>query len=240
MQFFKNSALLDWLYPPCCSLCQTQLRRGLNLCQPCAENLPRPKANSCRKCGQHFDGVLKAPTSCPNCISLKPIFDFASSALSSNENTLSLIHQFKLLKRPELGDDLAQIAAQTFREDSRWQELQKPLLIPVPLHGSRLRSRRFNQAEVVARSLSYELSLPLVHGLRRIRATARQATLSRHERLKNLRKAFQLGVATDELADRHLILIDDVFTTGSTANECARALKTAKPRTISVFTLIRA
>ena len=112
--------------------------------------------------------------------------------------------------------------------------------MPVPLHGSRLRSRRFNQAELIARSLSIELEIPLVKALKRVLPTNRQATLSRKERLQNLRNAFQLRIPVEKIADRNLILIDDVFTTGSTAQECARVLQKANPKTIAVFTIVRA
>ena len=240
MPLFKKVALLDWLYPPCCALCQEPLRRGRNRCQPCGESLPRLSDSSCQKCGQHFDGVLEAPSSCPNCHSLKPAFDFATAALKSSEDSLSLIHQFKLLKRPELGDDLALLALPAFQKNLRLQALENPLLVPVPLHGSRLRSRRFNQAELIARSLSIELEIPLVKALKRVLPTNRQATLSRKERLQNLRNAFQLRIPVEKIADRNLILIDDVFTTGSTAQECARVLQKANPKTIAVFTIVRA
>lgn len=240
MLLFKKLALLDWLYPPCCALCQQALRRGSNLCQPCREDLLRPSESCCQRCGQHFDGVIPAPESCPNCDTLKPAFDFAVAALRSNEESLSLIHQYKLLKRPELGDDLALLALPIFRNDPRLQELENPILVPVPLHGGRLRSRGFNQAELIALSLSIELDIPLLRALKRIRPTERQATLSRKERLKNLNKAFVLSIPPEKLADRNLILVDDVFTTGSTAHACARALRKAHPKTIALFTIIRA
>lgn len=171
---------------------------------------------------------------------MKPAFDFATAALKATDDSIKLIHQLKLLKRPELGHDLAQLASSHFKNDPRLGKLKNPILIPVPLHGQRLRSRRFNQAEVIARSLAEQLDLELLFALKRVRPTERQATLSRKERLKNLSKAFQISASPEILATRNLVIIDDVFTTGSTAQECARILRTTNPTTISVFTIVRA
>ena len=202
--------------------------------------MPRLPDSSCLKCGQTFDGALTAPNQCPNCLDLKPQFDFATAALKSNDDTISLIHHLKLLKRPELSEDLVQIAVPEFRNETRFTDLDNPIVIPVPLHGQRYRERGFNQAETLARPLARELQFDFLNALKRVRATPRQATLSRRERLKNLKKAFQLRVNPEKLTDRNLIIIDDVFTTGSTTQECARALRLAKPRKIAVFTIVRA
>ena len=240
MPLFSASPLLDWIYPPICALCETPLRGGRNLCSPCAQSLPLLTPHRCLKCGQEFDGAIPPPQGCPNCQDMKPAFDFATAALKATDDSIALIHQLKLLKRPEIGHDLAELAVGAFREDARLSKLTHPLLIPVPLHGQRLRSRRFNQAEVIARALSEELDLDLLCALRRVRPTPRQATLSRKERLKNLRKAFKVSTSPEKLRNRHLVLIDDVFTTGATAQECARSLRATQPASIAVFTIVRA
>ena len=240
MPLLAKNPLLDWLYPPSCALCRGPLRRGQNICFDCAEALPPLPNNSCLTCGQSFDGNLEAPANCPNCLALKPTFNFATAALKSNEDSLQLIHQFKLLKHPELGHDLAGLAAKAFRREPRLSALNTPLLIPVPLHGGRLRSRRFNQASLLSQFLAKELDLSQIDALKRIRPTQRQATLTRKQRLRNLRKAFRLKIEPERLTGQDIILIDDVFTTGSTAQECARILRTAKPATIAVFTVVRA
>lgn len=240
MSLFKSSPHLDWLYPPFCILCESSLRRGQNLCLPCRQKLPCLPASSCRQCGQTFDGKIEAPSACPNCLNLKPRFDFATAALKATDDTIKLVHAFKLLKRPELGGDLVEIARSAAVHDPRLSALERPILIPVPLHGKRLRERGFNQAEALAQPLSLALKIDYLVALKRVRPTSRQATLSRRERLQNLRQAFQMRVKPAQLAGRNLILIDDVFTTGSTAQECARVLRSAKPAQIAVFTLVRA
>lgn len=235
-----RSPILDWLYPPACALCRIPLRGGRNLCDPCGESLPRVRPNSCRTCGQHFEGPIAPPDQCPNCITLKPAFDFATAALRSSTDALDLVHQFKLAGRPELGTDLAGLCAETLRRDDRFRQLLDPVLIPVPLHCSRLRSRGYNQALEIALPLAQELGFPCQTALTRVLATDRQATLTRKQRLANLKQAFRLATAAESLTGRDLILIDDVFTTGSTAHACARVLRTAKPRAIVVLSVLRA
>lgn len=154
---------------------------------------------------------------------------------------MHLVHQLKLLKRPELGHQLAREAAKAFLQNSRLLELNDPLLIPTPLHFKRLRTRKFNQAQVIAEPLAEFLNLSYCNALKRTQATPRQAILSRKERLKNLAGAFSLRVPTEILQDRDILLIDDVLTTGATAHECARTLrKVSKTGTIAVFSLVRA
>lgn len=235
-----RTPILDWLYPPACVLCRASLRKGRNLCPPCQQGLLRVRPNSCRTCGQHFDGPIAPPARCPNCVVLRPSFDFATASLRSSEEALHLVHQFKLAGRPELGPDLAELCAETFRADERLWQLPDPLLIPVPLHSSRFRSRGYNQAYELALPLSKELEIPFQSALKRVRATDRQATLSRKQRLANLQKAFRLGVSPDLLQGRDLILIDDVFTTGSTAQACAQVLRAAEPRSLCILSVLRA
>lgn len=234
------SRFLDWIYPPVCALCQCPLREGCHLCCRCVARLGTLPANACLRCAQWFDGDIPPPESCPNCESLPLAFDFATAALRANDHALNLIHQFKLAGRPELGADLAQICARAFRQSKRLSGLDNPLLIPVPLHPARQRQRRFNQAVEIAKPLASELNLKTLMALKRVQNTPRQATLTRAQRRSNLRKSMQLRVSADLLQDQHLIIIDDVFTTGSTAHTCAQILRKAKPASLSVLTVVRA
>jgi ComF family protein len=120
----------------------------------------------------------------------------------------------------------------------------KPLLVPVPLHRLRLRQRGFNQAAEIAREalraakkqgLQAELSLS---ALRRIRLTRSQTGLTRHQRRENLRGAFRVG-RKDLIKDRDVVVVDDVFTTGTTAQECARVLLRAGAARVWVLTAAR-
>jgi ComF family protein len=112
-------------------------------------------------------------------------------------------------------------------------------LVPVPLHGTRLFSRGFNQAFEIARHLHGKFQIPLVdYNLRRTRRTRAQAGLEADERRKNLQGAFSWH--GDELSGRHIALVDDVMTTGATVKACARVLKKAGARRVDIWVLARA
>ena len=112
-------------------------------------------------------------------------------------------------------------------------------LVPVPLHRSRQMERQFNQAEEIARSISIETGLPVSHLLKRGRRTETQTRLSRKQRMENLRGAFKLREPLPETPPPGYLLVDDVFTTGSTVDECAKVLRKAGAGRIAVLTVMR-
>jgi ComF family protein len=113
------------------------------------------------------------------------------------------------------------------------------VIIPVPLHPARLRTREFNQSLLLADQLSRYLSRPVSAGnLVRIAATDPQTTLTRKARLRNLRNAFNIRRPQD-LAEKRILLVDDVFTTGTTLNECAKILRKAGAGPVFALTLAR-
>ena len=118
---------------------------------------------------------------------------------------------------------------------------QKPdLLIPVPLHIARLRTRGFNQAILLGELVSQQWQIPLLRqGLQRTRPTTPQMELTRDQRMTNLHGAFAIK-DTAEVADRRVMLVDDVFTTGSTLSECAQVLRQAGCHEISAVTVAHA
>jgi ComF family protein len=113
------------------------------------------------------------------------------------------------------------------------------VIIPVPLHPARLRAREFNQSLLLADQLSRHLARPVsATNLVRIAATDPQTTLTRQARLRNLRKAFEIRRPQD-LAEKRILLVDDVFTTGTTLNECAKTLRKAGTGPVFALTLAR-
>jgi len=118
-------------------------------------------------------------------------------------------------------------------------EIGADLIVPVPLHAGRLREREFNQSLLLADLLGRHLNLPVMAtALARVRATAPQTTLTRSERSHNLRRAFAVQNA-EVLAERRVLLIDDVFTTGTTVNRCTKTLLKAGASAVQVLTLAR-
>ena len=235
-----TSRLLDFIYPARCQICECGLTHGRHLCPACTGKLPRIEAPYCERCGEAYDGQINAPFICPNCHQLKFSFEFALAALHSEGEGRHLIHDFKYLRQIHLGAELARLAELALA-DPRFAPYQTSgLLVPVPLFWKRKRKRQFNQSEQIAKHLSERTNIPTHNILNRIRNTKTQTRFSRAKRLKNLKNAFAINRSTSPLIqDKPIILIDDVFTTGSTANECSRILIENGASKVAILTVLR-
>jgi competence protein ComFC len=234
---------LDVIYAPSCELCKDPLRDGRYLCEDCRAALPRITAPFCESCGEVFEGNISGPFVCPNCSALDYDFRFARPVLTSSEMARTLIHGLKYERGLHLARELARLASEAFADPRLATALRERwTLVPVPLHRARQQGRFYNQSEEIARHLGTFLRLPLVTALRRVRATPTQTHLSRRQRLQNLRGAIELSRAGQRLNAENtkgIVLIDDVFTTGATVQECARILKKNRHENIVVVTVMR-
>lgn len=235
--------LLDGFYPPRCALCGTGLRDGRSLCAECDGELPRLAEPFCRSCGEAFPGVIDRAFACPNCKGLRFAFDFARPAMIRDERTLELVHRLKYNREIYLAEELGRLALESFADARLRQAIEQSWpLIPVPLHRKRRKERHFNQAEEIVRVVSRLTGLPVLHALRRTRETETQTMLSRRQRMENLRGAFELTREAHrwiETSVRGAVLVDDVLTTGSTVNECAKTLRRAGFKHVNVITVMR-
>lgn len=233
------SKVLDWVYPGVCHQCGCGLSGGRSLCAQCEASIPSLRRPFCEVCGQMFDGLIEGAFACPNCRNQRFAFEFARPGVPRSPAAMALIHEFKYSRRLDIGWELGEMAARAF-EDSRmaFPLAERWPLIPVPLHRRRLGWRQFNQASEIARHLGRLVGLPVCDGLKRVRATETQTRLSRRQRQKNLRGAFE--VRPRELSDEFgAILVDDVLTTGSTVHECAKVLRRAGVQKVIVVTAMR-
>ncbi|MCH7224926.1 ComF family protein [Haloferula sp. A504] len=229
---------LDLVYPGICHLCGEGVPGGRCLCRACGDELPRLRAPHCRICGQGFDGRIEAEFACPNCRDQSFAFEFARPALFRSDGAMTLVHDLKYGRRLELARELADLTVSAF-SDPRLAEAHEQgwPLVPVPLHRRRHHWRQFNQSREIARPLGRRLGMPVLDLLRRIRPTETQTRLSRSQRQKNLRGAFAVRRGT--VGGAGAVLVDDVFTTGSTAHECARVLRKAGFQKVIVVTVMR-
>jgi ComF family protein len=237
------SRALDLLYPPLCALCQESLSGGRALCDACDADLPRLAEPFCKSCGEPFPGEIEGPFACPNCSKLKFAFEFARPAMVRDERVLEIIHRLKYGRELHLAKDLGRLAAGAFADPRLAPALAGNWpLVPVPLHRKRLQHRHFNQAEEISRVLSAHTGLPVIGALRRIRATEHQTALTRSQRLENLRGAFVITAAgrrRSEQSPAGAVLVDDVLTTGSTVDECAKILRRAGFQKVFAVTVMR-
>lgn len=239
-----------WL-PPVCILCgDAGVRHRTDwkdLCSACSESLPWA-SSQCGRCALPLSGVPSgaAPFSstssghgaiealCGRCQTQPPAFE---SCLSPFHYQAPLSH---LLQRLKFNGRLAQ--ARLLGElMAEWLgavvEVSPDHIIPVPLHATRLRERGFNQAVELARPIAQRFDVPLSLGaVRRILATPPQSDLSRKQRLKNIRGAFEVV----QPVSGHVVIVDDVMTTGSTADELAKALRRAGAERVDVWVCARA
>ena len=228
---------LGLLYPRNCVGCETVLDSGGRrwFCEPCERKLHRIEPPYCSICGQHYEGHLPEGIRCANCSDLDLAFDFAIGAYRNEGLARDLVHQFKYERQHHLCAPLGRLLLDTF-EDSRLARNRENgdwVVVPVPLHPKRLRERQFNQAAELSRvfrraAREQEIVAEIIPGLRRTRYTRRQASLDRTGRLTNLRGAFSLSRnprVRARIEDASILLVDDVLTTGATANECARVLR---------------
>jgi competence protein ComFC len=227
------------LYPPHCAGCGAALTGPAAgyLCRACRRARTRLTGPRCGVCSQPYGGALTGPFRCMNCGDRELAFEFAASAYRTRGVVRDLIHQFKYNRQMHLRHVLARMLAEGFR-DARLSDLRPDAVVPVPLHPARRREREFNQAEVLALLAGPRLALPVEDCLRRTRYTLTQTHHHREERFSNLEGAFALrpGAAVE---GKLLALVDDVLTTGSTADACARALREAGAAAVVVITVAR-
>ncbi len=232
------TAARDLLYPPCCLGCGRQLEssRLPLFCGPCSGQLLFTGPPWCSCCGLPF-AAGRADHLCGDCLKNRFVFDLARSALAYQPPVRQLIIDLKFRQRLAA---LASLTALALASDAMLALAEPDLILPVPLHPARLRRRGFNQALLIARGCFPSLRSRIVPDLLvRVRNTRSQTGLSGAERRRNLDGAF--AVKTPGIVEsRRILLIDDVFTTGSTVNSCGAVLRQAGAARIEVFTLARA
>ncbi len=226
----------DLLFPTGCLACRRPLAdRNLPLlCSSCWEAILFISSPLCLRCGHPFPtGVDHL---CGSCLGGAFEFDLARSVVAYREIIPALIQSFKYHGNLSGLASMGAIAQKAVC----YQDLSRPdLILPVPLHKKRLRERGFNQSLLLARRCFPQWSNSICHDvLSRNRQTAAQTKLSGIKRRKNLKGAFTVAQA-DRVAGKHILLVDDVFTTGTTVNECSKQLLLAGASRVEVFTLAK-
>ena len=229
---------VDLVYPPLCMLCREPVSDPGSLCPTCWGGLHFIDGPVCAACGLPFEVDAGPDTLCGTCLAEPPLFDCARAILTyddlSKKPVLALKHADRLDLVPGFGRWLERCGGDALRKAE--------LIVPVPLHRWRLWKRRYNQAAELARALSRLTAVPAASSvlIRRKPTPSQGAMPSAEARRRNVRGAFVVPLGERAaVAGRHILLVDDVLTTGATANACARALKRAGAASVFVLALAR-
>jgi ComF family protein len=233
-------ALLDLVFAPLCLGCGRGIAAGdaaRLVCRGCRSRLKSPPPPACGRCGAplRMTGRPQRPWGCDECAAWPDVLRFARSACLMEPPADRLVHELKYRGWPALATPMGQRMA-----GMRWPgEAHEPaVLVPVPTTVRRLRERGYNQAAELAAAVAHATAGEMRPLLRRVTGTRTQTALQPAARAANVAGAF--APAGDGIEGAHVILVDDVLTTGATAVECARVLSDAGACCVRLLTFARA
>lgn len=233
--------LINAILPPRCIKCGKILSERNGLCGECFNQINFISEPFCSRCGRPFASEANLKTGrkklCGACLqNKKPLFKMQRSAFVYDDVSKSLVIDFKFNDKTAMAESLAYMLYAAGRDI--WHE-EPDLLIAVPIHKIRLIKRRYNQSALLVKYLAQKTGITADYfSLIRQENTIPQAQLSRASRLKNLQHAFKV-VKPENIKGKKIVIVDDVETTGSTLNECAKVLKQAGAKQIYAVTLAR-
>ena len=243
---FAQKLLLN-LFPSRCLLCRQTVNRptvnepavnkNLEICVDCYQALPHNN-NCCPRCALPLAEDITDRVLCGRCLQKLPAFDYSYSLFRYEGEIIKLVHQLKFAEKISYARSIGEMLLTRFVQDLLPEQGRPDCLLPVALHVSRLRQRGFNQSTEIARVIAKKLEVPIDHDtVIRQRCTVSQTGLKAKQRRKNIRDAFCVTVATSY---KHVLIVDDVVTTGSTVNELAKLLKKAGVQRVGVLSIARA
>ena len=232
---FILTRMLNFVCPPVCPICRSPTPEAHHICPECFKELDFITPPQCAACGMPFEFDMWAGSLCGACLRKLPRYDMARACFVYNEASKKLILPFKHGDRMELTPLLVKLLEQTGRDVIQ----ESDVVIPVPLHRLRLMKRKYNQAALLAQKIARKhRKTYLPDTLIRTKHTASQGHLHAHQRRRNVAGAFALKDAR-KVRGKNVLLIDDVMTSGATADECAKVLKKTGARKVMVLTVAR-
>ncbi|MBQ1172350.1 MAG: ComF family protein [Lachnospiraceae bacterium] len=223
----KKINILDYLYPPRCPVCDKpvlQKESHDGFCATCLGKLPIIRGKRCCKCGRALSDLEKEY--CSDCLKygLAHIYDKGLALCTYDDALRDMIYRLKYGNRSEYANALGKLLADSFATALKRAGAEG--VVAVPLHEKRIRKRGYNQAELLAKSFCMHSGIPFYkHYVERVKDTKPLKSMSRPERQNNLKKAFKIG--KNDVKLKVSIVIDDIYTTGSTIDALAEVLKEA-------------
>ena len=232
--------LVNLIYPLYCQTCGLKLEptNTRYLCETCWNKISKNQPPFCIKCGMTLPGSAQEKPQCESCSKKDYVFTRAWSTGLYQGILKECIHLLKYNKKVFMAAPLGKLMTDFIKCYLDFGNID--LIIPVPLHPARLREREFNQSALLAEQINKRFNIPLsLNNLVKVRPTRPQAGLSGKERQANIQLAFKIKNSS-LFSEKNVLLVDDVFTTGSTINECSTALLQSEINNIYVLTLARA
>ena len=229
--------LFDLVLPPRCKKCGALVVEDDGLCADCWASVTFLGPPWCSGCGLPFEYDVGPEAFCGACMAVPPLFDVARSALAYDDASREMILRFK-----HGGDEtLSRLFARWIALAGADLFVEQAIIVPVPLHPWRRIRRRFNQSALLAADLARLTGLPTDPlSLVRVKRTPSQGGLGKKARTLNVRGAFEIHPGRRErIAGRRIVLVDDVWTSGATAEACIRACRKAGSGPVSLLTLAR-
>lgn len=222
----------DWLLPSLCPACGATAEPGLRLCRGCFQALP-VLTSACPRCAKPYEADIHGE--CGACQKRPPAFSRSIALYRFAPPVDHFIRELKFHRQLGLARLLGEQLAERLTNETRPDRI-----IPVSLHRARLRERGYNQALEIARPVARAFGVPLdFQILQRVRATTPQTGLAVAARRRNVRDAFRLR-DSDSVRGQHLAVVDDVMTTGSTAQAAAKCLRAGGADKVEIWVVARA
>ena len=223
----------DYLLPPTCILCGNNGFDSQDICTACFNDL-QINIHCCYRCAEIFEAPNCTPQLCGHCISQPPFFDETHAPFTHQGIIKYLIARLKFNHQYKNARLLGMLLANHLKITAEMPEI----IIPIPLHKKRYQERGFNQSVEIAKTLSKHLHIPIdTNSCIRYRNTPHQIDLPAKQRRKNINNAFKI---IQPIKAKHVALLDDVMTTGSTVNELAKILKKSGVNRVDIWICARA
>ncbi|MFH1854368.1 MAG: ComF family protein [Candidatus Omnitrophota bacterium] len=233
-------ALINLLYPASCQACGVKTNSfNENICVNCLKKIKNRLPPFCLKCGRQVLGGLESENLCPDCRKSCIYFDKAISVFQYGDTLKELVHNFKYNKITCMVKEFSELTTAFMKQHDIGRNID--IVLSVPMHPARLFKREVNPSDILARNIAKKLGIRYSGtSLIKTKNTCPQNKLNRHKRIKNIKGSFSLSKRGEtDLRHKNILLVDDLFTTGATVNECARVLKKSGSGRVDVITLAR-
>jgi len=231
------TGIIELIYPAHCLICSQRIINNKDwepLCWECFNKIKWNLPPFCNICGRNIPVELVPANICVDCKKQKHFFDRAWSIFLYEGIIRECIHKFKYENKIGLISFFEKVLIDFTKKFIPIEDFD--FILPIPLHPTREREREFNQAFLLAKPIAKKFNKIIIRNIYRKKFTLPQSSLSIEERFKNIKGAF--GIRNKkEILGKNILIIDDVFTTGSTVDECARLLKENGAKRIEVLTL---